>query len=200
MGKMEGSHRVTWKHYSRCFPKAGDSSTTTPPAGENWVCTQSSEAKKENHNKHITEKLEVLAKVYTHQGDKWRALGYSKAINALQNYHKTVSSFEVWEMTLSLNPGLWLISEREGHVWRRGCSNHLTRWKISQASLVKSCGASIRVPRGQWEPEEVSGSLSSPRTWAPETGYYCDALQRVCMCLDVLHGFGTFQPVHAGLG
>ncbi|KAK6487311.1 DNA polymerase lambda-like [Huso huso] len=77
-----------------CYPKAGDSSTTAPPAGGKWVCAQSSEAKKENHNKHITDKLEVLAKAYTHQGDKWRALGYSKAINALQSYHKTVSSYE----------------------------------------------------------------------------------------------------------
>ncbi|XP_058891253.1 DNA polymerase lambda-like [Acipenser ruthenus] len=199
-----------------CYPKAGDSSTTAPPAGGKWVCAQSSEAKKENHKQHIADKLEVLAKAYTHQGNKWRAQGYSKAINALQSYHKTVSSFEeackiqgigkrmaekikeilesghprkldhigesvpvlelfsniwgagaktaqmwyqqemyvslysllastisllilhcifpvelllhtwlllemVWEMTLSLNPGLWLISEREGHVWRHGC-------------------------------------------------------------------------------
>ncbi|MGH0145815.1 UNVERIFIED_CONTAM: hypothetical protein FKN15_010663 [Acipenser sinensis] len=89
-----------------CYPKAGDSSTTAPPAGGKWVCAQSLEAKKENHNKHITDKLEVLAKAYTHQGDKWRALGYSKAINALQSYHKTVSSYEVREMALSLNPGL----------------------------------------------------------------------------------------------
>ncbi|XP_072413332.1 DNA polymerase lambda [Chiloscyllium punctatum] len=59
-----------------------------------WVCAQSSESKKQNHNKPITDKLEVLEAAYTHQGDKWRALGYAKAINALKSYHKPVSSYE----------------------------------------------------------------------------------------------------------
>ncbi|KAI1896829.1 hypothetical protein AGOR_G00098890 [Albula goreensis] len=59
-----------------------------------WVCAQSSLTKIENHNKHITDKLEILAKAYTHKGDKWRALGYSKAINALKSYHKPISSYE----------------------------------------------------------------------------------------------------------
>lgn len=60
-----------------------------------WVCAQSSESKSNNFNKHITDKLEVLAKAYTHQGDKWRALGYSKAVNALKSYHKPVTSYQV---------------------------------------------------------------------------------------------------------
>ncbi|KAM4635939.1 DNA polymerase lambda [Discoglossus pictus] len=68
---------------------AGKSTTTI--AGK-WVCAHSSESKKENHNKLITDKLEVLAKAYTVQGDRWRALGYSKAVNALKSYHKPVSS------------------------------------------------------------------------------------------------------------
>lgn len=59
-----------------------------------WVCAQSSETKSSNYNKHITDKLEVLAKAYTHQGDKWRALSYSKAINALKSYQKPISSYE----------------------------------------------------------------------------------------------------------
>ncbi|NWI75626.1 DPOLL polymerase, partial [Dryoscopus gambensis] len=59
-----------------------------------WVCAQSSNTKKENHNQCITEKLEVLAKAYSVQGDKWRALGYSKAINALKSYHKPVTSYQ----------------------------------------------------------------------------------------------------------
>ncbi|XP_012708333.2 DNA polymerase lambda [Fundulus heteroclitus] len=59
-----------------------------------WVCAQSSQSKGNNFNKHITDKLEVLAKAYTHQGDKWRALGYSKAINALKSYHKPVTSYQ----------------------------------------------------------------------------------------------------------
>ncbi|KAJ8365808.1 hypothetical protein SKAU_G00146390 [Synaphobranchus kaupii] len=59
-----------------------------------WVCAQSSHTKSTNHNKHITDKLEVLAKAYTHQGDKWRAFSYSKAINALKSYQKPISSYE----------------------------------------------------------------------------------------------------------
>ncbi|CAM2117891.1 unnamed protein product [Caretta caretta] len=73
---------------------SNDSCTTVPPAAGKWVCAQSSDSKKENHNGHITEKLEVLGKAYTVQGDKWRALGYSKAINALKSYHKPVTSYQ----------------------------------------------------------------------------------------------------------
>lgn len=60
-----------------------------------WVCAQSSQSKTSNFNKHLTDKLEVLAKAYTHQGDKWRALSYSKAVNTLKSYHKTVTSYQV---------------------------------------------------------------------------------------------------------
>ncbi|XP_044046599.1 DNA polymerase lambda [Siniperca chuatsi] len=59
-----------------------------------WVCAQSSQSKTHNFNKHITDKLEVLAKAYTHQGDKWRALGYSKAVIALKSYHKPITSYQ----------------------------------------------------------------------------------------------------------
>ncbi|KAM9325049.1 DNA polymerase lambda [Gastrophryne carolinensis] len=57
-----------------------------------WVCAQSSESKRINHNQFITDKLEVLAKAYSVQGDRWRSLGYSKAINALKSYNKPVTS------------------------------------------------------------------------------------------------------------
>ncbi|KAI4881944.1 hypothetical protein NFI96_017385, partial [Prochilodus magdalenae] len=67
--------------------------TEKPAFPGKWVCAQSSEAKGTNHNKHITDKLEQLSKVYTHTGDKWRALSYSKAVNALKSYHKPVSSY-----------------------------------------------------------------------------------------------------------
>ncbi|KAM4583952.1 DNA polymerase lambda [Odontesthes bonariensis] len=70
-----------------------DAATQKPVSGK-WVCAQSSQSKSNNFNKHITEKLEVLAKAYTHQGDKWRALGYSKAVNALKSYHKPVTSYQ----------------------------------------------------------------------------------------------------------
>ncbi|CAI9554404.1 unnamed protein product [Staurois parvus] len=63
-----------------------------PTVSGKWVCAQSSETKKENHNQFITDKLEVLAKAYSVQGDRWRSLGYSKAINALKSYHKPVTS------------------------------------------------------------------------------------------------------------
>uniref|UniRef100_W5LHN1 DNA polymerase lambda n=1 Tax=Astyanax mexicanus TaxID=7994 RepID=W5LHN1_ASTMX len=59
-----------------------------------WVCAQSSKIKGENHNKHITDKLEQLTKAYTHTGDKWRALSYSKAVNALKSYHKPITSYQ----------------------------------------------------------------------------------------------------------
>ncbi|XP_018420533.1 PREDICTED: DNA polymerase lambda [Nanorana parkeri] len=63
-----------------------------PAVAGKWVCAQSSETKKENYNQFITDKLEVLAKAYSIQGDRWRSLGYSKAINALKSYHKPVTS------------------------------------------------------------------------------------------------------------
>ncbi|XP_076839046.1 DNA polymerase lambda [Brachyhypopomus gauderio] len=59
-----------------------------------WVCAQSSEAKALNHNKHITDKLEQVAKAYTSTGDKWRALSYSKAINALKSHPSPVTTYE----------------------------------------------------------------------------------------------------------
>ncbi|XP_060624242.2 DNA polymerase lambda [Anolis sagrei] len=68
-------------------------SLAVPPTGK-WVCAQSSESKKINHNQSITEKLGLLEKAYSVQGDKWRSLGYSKAINALKSYHKPVTSYQ----------------------------------------------------------------------------------------------------------
>ena len=72
-----------------------DASAVQKPLPGKWVCAQSSQSKTNNFNKHITDKLEVLAKAYTHQGDKWRALGYSKAVNALKSYHKPITSYQV---------------------------------------------------------------------------------------------------------
>lgn len=72
-----------------------DASAVQKPLPGKWVCAQSSQSKTNNFNKHITDKLEVLAKAYSHQGDKWRALGYSKAVNALKSYPKPVASYQV---------------------------------------------------------------------------------------------------------
>ncbi|NXS74231.1 DPOLL polymerase, partial [Pandion haliaetus] len=84
---------------SGCYPvksteETSDSSSIVAQPASKWVCAQSSNSKKENHNQCITEKLEVLAKAYSVQGDKWRALGYTKAINALKSYHKPVTSYQ----------------------------------------------------------------------------------------------------------
>ncbi|XP_028269288.1 DNA polymerase lambda [Parambassis ranga] len=74
--------------------QAGSDTAAQKPISGKWVCAQSSQSKSNNFNKHITDKLEVLAKAYTHQGDKWRALSYSKAVNALKSYHKPVTSYQ----------------------------------------------------------------------------------------------------------
>uniref|UniRef100_A0A3B3WDT7 DNA polymerase lambda n=2 Tax=Poecilia mexicana TaxID=48701 RepID=A0A3B3WDT7_9TELE len=75
-------------------PDAATAAEAQKPISGKWVCAQSSQCKTNNFNKHITDKLEVLAKAYTHQGDKWRALGYSKAVNALKSFHKPVTSYQ----------------------------------------------------------------------------------------------------------
>ncbi|NWZ35290.1 DPOLL polymerase, partial [Brachypodius atriceps] len=95
---------------SGCYPvksseKISDSSYTVAQPPSKWVCAQSSNTKKENHNQCITEKLEVLAKAYSVQGDKWRALGYSKAINALKSYHKPVTSYQVKHLPRGVEQG-----------------------------------------------------------------------------------------------
>ncbi|XP_057591750.1 DNA polymerase lambda isoform X2 [Hippopotamus amphibius kiboko] len=82
---------------SGCCPTLleGDGEPGPAPEGlDKWVCAQPSSQKAANHNPHITEKLEVLAKAYSVQGDKWRALGYAKAINALKSFHKPVTSYQ----------------------------------------------------------------------------------------------------------
>ncbi|XP_019491854.1 PREDICTED: DNA polymerase lambda isoform X3 [Hipposideros armiger] len=76
-------------------PLEGDGEPIPAPEGlDKWVCAQPSSQKATNYNPHITEKLEVLAKAYSVQGDKWRALGYAKAINALKSFHKPVTSYQ----------------------------------------------------------------------------------------------------------
>lgn len=76
-------------------PDPGQDSAAQKGILGKWVCAQSSQSKSINFNKHITDKLEMLAKAYTHQGDRWRALGYSKAVNALKSYHKPITSYQV---------------------------------------------------------------------------------------------------------
>ncbi|XP_015311361.1 DNA polymerase lambda isoform X4 [Macaca nemestrina] len=81
-----------------------------PVVLDKWVCAQPSSQKATNHNLHITEKLEVLAKAYSVQGDKWRALGYAKAINALKSFHKPVTSYQVQKAAQAFNSGLLCVA------------------------------------------------------------------------------------------
>ncbi|NWV61090.1 DPOLL polymerase, partial [Malurus elegans] len=93
-------------HYPvKSSEEISDSSYTVAQPPSKWVCAQSSNTKKENHNQCITEKLEVLAKAYSVQGDKWRALGYYKAINALKSYHKPVTSYQVKHLPRGVKQG-----------------------------------------------------------------------------------------------
>ncbi|NXM87641.1 DPOLL polymerase, partial [Oenanthe oenanthe] len=85
---------ITGRYPVKSSEEISDSSCTVAQPPSKWVCALSSNTKKENHNQCITEKLEVLAKAYSVQGDKWRALGYTKAINALKSYHKPVTSYQ----------------------------------------------------------------------------------------------------------
>ncbi|NXY20247.1 DPOLL polymerase, partial [Atrichornis clamosus] len=85
---------ISGRYPVKSLEETSDSSYTVAQPASKWVCAQSSNSKKENYNQCITEKLEVLAKAYSVQGDKWRALGYSKAINALKSYHKPVTSYQ----------------------------------------------------------------------------------------------------------
>ncbi|XP_046509773.1 DNA polymerase lambda isoform X3 [Equus quagga] len=80
-------------HYPTLLEEDGEP-CPAPKGLDKWVCAQPSSQKATNHNRHITEKLEVLAKAYSVQGDKWRALGYAKAINALKSFHKPVTSYQ----------------------------------------------------------------------------------------------------------
>lgn len=75
-------------------PEGGGEPSPAPEGLKKWVCAQPSSQKATNHNSHVTEKLEALAKAYSVQGDKWRALGYDKAINALKSFHKPVTSYQ----------------------------------------------------------------------------------------------------------
>ncbi|NXU81126.1 DPOLL polymerase, partial [Oreotrochilus melanogaster] len=85
---------ISGRYPVKSSEETSDSSSAVAQSTSKWVCAHSSNSKKENHNQAITEKLEVLAKAYSVQGDKWRALGYSKAINALKSYHKPVTSYQ----------------------------------------------------------------------------------------------------------
>lgn len=96
---------ISGRYPAKSSEETSDSSSAVAQPASKWVCAHSSNSKKENHNQCITEKLEVLAKAYSVQGDKWRALGYSKAINALKSYHKPVTSYQVKHLARVVEKG-----------------------------------------------------------------------------------------------
>ena len=86
---------------------ADKSEDSKPTAGTSYidrnkhkfVCAQSSSDPSSkantNSNKHITDQLEKLAAAYKSSNDTWRAFGYQKAIAALKNYPKPITSRSV---------------------------------------------------------------------------------------------------------
>lgn len=112
-----------------------------------WVCAQSSQSKSNNFNKHITDKLEVLAKAYTHQGDKWRALSYSKAVNALKSYHKPVTSYQVVSYSFNLH---WEWNVLIHHIRStRGASSIEVVYPISKPEPCLTVSGGVSDPRNR---------------------------------------------------
>lgn len=61
----------------------------------NWTCSHSSKEQHQNLNKHITDKLEQLLSIYENNNEKYKALGYQKAILILKRHPKEIESKEV---------------------------------------------------------------------------------------------------------
>ncbi|KAK7076416.1 hypothetical protein SK128_014977 [Halocaridina rubra] len=59
-----------------------------------FVCSQPSTSHSKGFNSHITKELEKLAAAYKSKNDTWRAVGYQKAISAIRNYSKEITSRE----------------------------------------------------------------------------------------------------------
>ncbi|GFS00555.1 DNA polymerase lambda [Elysia marginata] len=93
------------------------------PQTEKWICAQSSKSPKPNINKHITDKLEEMVKTYESTNDRWRALGYQKAIQTLRKHPKEISS---WEEAKSL-PGIG--TRLADKIWEIAQSGELRKLK-----------------------------------------------------------------------
>ncbi|XP_023236000.1 DNA polymerase lambda-like [Centruroides sculpturatus] len=106
---------------------SGFSSENTSPIknqdlnSQNWVCSYSSKSKPTNYNKHIIEKLEILAETYKNTKDHWRSFGYQKALLALRNYPKPITNYEE---ALSL-PGIG--KSLANKIWEIIESGHLRK-------------------------------------------------------------------------
>jgi DNA polymerase lambda len=63
---------------------------------ETWTCAHSSAEQAVNVNKHITDKLEEMSKVYENQArEKFKAVAYQKAIVGLKRCSQAIRSYEV---------------------------------------------------------------------------------------------------------
>ncbi|XP_047007136.2 DNA polymerase lambda isoform X2 [Ictalurus punctatus] len=130
-----------------------------------WVCAQSSQTKSKNHNNHITDKLEQLAKVYTHTGDKWRALSYSKAVNALKSHHKPISSYEGFRTLEDIRTKATLT-----HTLRIGLKHYddfLERMPRSEAAAIEK---TVREAAHSVNPELLVVACGSYRRGKPTCG------------------------------
>ncbi|XP_037787092.1 DNA polymerase lambda-like isoform X1 [Penaeus monodon] len=61
---------------------------------EKFACARPSSSQVKDLNYHITAELEKLAAAYKSKKDTWRALGYQKAISAIRNYPRPITSRE----------------------------------------------------------------------------------------------------------
>ncbi|KAG0711901.1 DNA polymerase lambda [Chionoecetes opilio] len=61
---------------------------------EKFACARPSSSKRVDLNAHITSELQKLATTYKSKNDTWRAVGYERAISAIKNYGKKITSRE----------------------------------------------------------------------------------------------------------
>lgn len=69
---------------------------------EKFACARPSGKQVKDFNHHITAELEKLAAAYKSKKDTWRALGYQKAISAIRNYPRPITSREVGPLKRTL--------------------------------------------------------------------------------------------------
>lgn len=100
---------------------SGTDAGVIKPQQAKWICSIPSNQVPQNFNKHITDKLEVLSTAYKNTNDHWRFLGYQKAIMALKNHSKAIST---WEEARSLRG----VGERlADKIWEIVQSGHLRK-------------------------------------------------------------------------
>jgi len=119
-------------NYDQIHHKIGDTrkdAIATPTSASSskqsglWACAtpSSTVSKHVNHNQSITDKLEILEKSYTTTQDRWRAVGYKKAIGSIKKYHKPLQSYnEILSLPFvgeRLAKKIWEIVET-GHLRR----------------------------------------------------------------------------------